>query len=139
MIDREVIEEIKSRADIVDIISSFISVTKKGRNYFAVCPFHDDHNPSMVISKDKNIFKCFVCGTSGDVFKFVSLYEKISYEDAIRRVAEMIGYDDPKLHKSFKMRPIDENINTLYKCITELQKFYSYSLLVPQYESFAHQ
>ena len=135
MIDKELIEEIKSRADIVDIISSFITVTKKGRNYFAVCPFHDDHNPSLSINKEKNIFKCFVCGTSGDVFGFVSKYEKISYIDAVKRVAEMIGFDDPRLHESFKMNhPVDENIETLYRCITELSKFYSYSLLTDEGE-----
>ena len=134
-LDKELVEEIKSRADIVDIISSFISVTKKGRNYFAVCPFHDDHNPSLSINKEKNIFKCFVCGTSGDVFGFVSKYEKISYVDAVKRVAELINFDDPRLHESFRFdRPVDESISTLYRCISELQKFYSYSLLTDEGE-----
>ena len=76
-LDNSLVLEIKSRSDIVDIISSYISVVKKGRNYFAVCPFHDDHNPSLSISKDKQIYKCFVCGESGDVFGFVSKYEHI--------------------------------------------------------------
>ncbi len=132
-LDKDLIEEIKSRADIVDIISSYISVTKKGRNYFAVCPFHDDHNPSLSINKDKNIFKCFVCGTSGDVFSFVSKYEKISYVDAVKRVAELINFDDSRLHESFRLdKPVDENLQTLYRCASELQKFYSYSLLTDE-------
>ncbi len=131
-IDRELIEEIKSRADIVDIISSYISVSKKGRNYFAICPFHDDHNPSLSINKEKNIFKCFVCGTSGDVFGFVSKYEHISYEEAIRKVASMINFDDPRLFEKTYTRHIDENVATLYKCINELQKFYEYSLLTSE-------
>lgn len=131
-LDHELVEEIKSRADIVDIISSYISVTKKGRNYFAVCPFHDDHNPSLSINKEKNIFKCFVCGTSGDVFGFVSKYEHITYEQAIRKVAEMINFDDPRLHEKVYVRHVDENVVPLYKCISELQKFYEYSLLTDE-------
>lgn len=126
--DPSLVAEIKSRADIVDIISSYINVIKKGRNYFAVCPFHDDHNPSLSISKDKNMFKCFVCGTSGDVFSFVSRYENITYSEAIKRVAEMIGYDDPRLHQNeFKVK-VDESKATLYKCITDLATFYQYGL-----------
>lgn len=131
-IDRELVEEIKSRADIVDIISSYISVSKKGRNYFAICPFHDDHNPSLSINKEKNIFKCFVCGASGDVFGFVSKYEHISYEDAIRKVASMINFDDPRLFEKTYTRHVDENVAILYKCINELQKFYEYSLLTSE-------
>lgn len=131
-IDPSLIEEIKSRADIVDIISSYISVVKKGRNYFAVCPFHDDHNPSLSISKDKGIFKCFVCGTSGDVFGFVSKYDNISYFDAIKRVAELINYDDPRLHQNeFKVK-VDESKAVLYKCANDLNEFYQYGLSVEE-------
>ena len=65
------INEIRAKANIVEVISHYIPLSRKGRNYTAVCPFHDDHDPSMSISEDKQIFKCFVCGTGGNVFTFV--------------------------------------------------------------------
>ena len=78
-IDFDLAKEIKARADIVDVISHYLnSVQKKGRRYVAMCPFHDDHNPSMSVSPEKQMFKCFVCGPSGNVFNFVMDYEKIS-------------------------------------------------------------
>ena len=75
MIPQEIVNDILQKADIVDIISRYLSVKKKGTNYVAVCPFHDDHDPSMVISPTKQIYKCFVCGNAGNVFNFVSNFE----------------------------------------------------------------
>ena len=65
------LKSIRNRADIVDVMSHYIPLNKNGRNYTAKCPFHDDHDPSLNISVDKQIFKCFVCGAGGDVFGFV--------------------------------------------------------------------
>ena len=101
MIDPSIIEDILKHADIVDVVSTFINVIKKGRNFVAVCPFHDDKNPSMMLSRDKQIFKCFVCGTGGNVITFVQHYEKVSYIQAVKKVAEIIGYNDERLN-SFK-------------------------------------
>ena len=89
----QVIEDIKKKARIEDIISHYIDVQQKGRNYVAICPFHDDHDPSLQISSEKQLFKCFVCGTGGDVFSFVAHYEKIGYAEAVRKVASLIKYD----------------------------------------------
>ena len=128
-IDFDLIKEIKSRADIVDVISSYLpSVQKKGRNYVAICPFHDDHDPSMQINKEKQIFNCFVCQSSGDVFSFVQKYEKCSFEEAVRKVCEIINFDDPRLHKKSYTKPVDQNLVPVYNCINELQKFYVYGL-----------
>lgn len=91
-IPTEVINDIRQKARIEDIISQYIDVTRKGNSYVAVCPFHDDHDPSLHISPAKQIFKCFVCDSAGDVFSFVQKYEGIDYPKAIRKVAEMIGY-----------------------------------------------
>ena len=95
-IPEEVINDIRKKARIEDIIGSFITVMKKGNNYNAYCPFHDDHNPSLQISTDKQIFKCFSCpaeeGSAGDVFRFVSKYKHCEYPEAVKIVAEMIGY-----------------------------------------------
>ena len=128
-IDLNLAQEIKSRADIVDVISHFInSVQKKGRRYVAMCPFHDDHDPSLQIDKDKQVFRCFVCDSGGDVFSFVQKYEKCSFMEAIRKVAEIIGYDDPRLHQRVSTVKVDESLAPIYNCLTELQKFYAYGL-----------
>lgn len=106
-IREEDIQAIRARADIADIISHYIDVSKKGRNYQAVCPFHDDHDPSLSISSDKQIFKCFVCGTGGNVFTFVQKYENIPFVQAVYKVADLIGYplDRPKQFDQEKADP----------------------------------
>ena len=76
-ISEEDIKAIRQQADIVDVMSRYITLEKKGKDYKAICPFHDDHDPSLSISTDKQIFKCFVCGTGGNVFTFVQKIEKI--------------------------------------------------------------
>ena len=128
-IDFDLVKEIKQRADIVDVISFYLSsVQKKGKGYVAVCPFHDDHDPSMQISKEKQTFHCFVCQTGGDVFTFVQKYDKCGFEEAVRKVCEIIGFDDPRLHKQVYAKKVDENLLPVYNCINELQKYYVYAL-----------
>lgn len=128
-LDAELIKEIKQRADIVDVISFFVQpVIKKGRNYACVCPFHDDHDPSLQINKERQSFHCFVDDIGGDVFTFVQEYQKCSFEEAVRKVCEIIGFDDPRLHKTSFVKKIDENLVPLYNCINELQKYYVYAL-----------
>ncbi|MFA5283268.1 MAG: DNA primase [Bacilli bacterium] len=128
MFDQDLINDILKQADIVDIISRYINVIKKGRNYVALCPFHDDKNPSLQISKEKQIFKCFVCETGGNAITFVEKYEKITFLEAVKKVADLIGYKDERLEKQFKRTPINESLIPLYDCIAELQKFYVYNL-----------
>ena len=128
-IDFDLVKEIKQRADIVDVISYYLtSVQKKGKGFVAICPFHDDHDPSMQISKDKQTFHCFVCQTGGDVFTFVQKYDKCSFEEAVRKVCDIIGFDDPRLHKQVYQKKVDENLVRVYNCINELQKYYVYAL-----------
>ena len=128
-IDFDLVKEIKQRADIVDVISYYLpSVQKKGKGYVAVCPFHDDHDPSMQISKDRQTFHCFVCQNGGDVFTFVQKYDKCSFDEAVRKVCDIIGFDDPRLHKQVYAKKIDENLVPVFNCINELQKYYVYAL-----------
>ena len=128
-IDFDLVKEIKQRADIVDVISFYVSsVQKKGKGYVCVCPFHDDHDPSMQISKERQTFHCFVCQSGGDVFSFVQKYDKCSFEEAVRKVCDIIGFDDPRLHKQVYGKKVDENLQPVYNCINELQKYYVYAL-----------
>jgi len=90
-ISNEIINEIRNKTDIVDVVSRYVNLTKKGKNYIGVCPFHDDHSPSMSVSPEKQIFTCFSCGATGNVFTFVSDFEKISFSDAVRLLGEKAG------------------------------------------------
>ena len=85
-ISQEEIEAVRSRADIVDVIGHYLQIQRTGRSFVAVCPFHDDHSPSLSISEDRQMYKCFVCGNGGGVFTFVQNYEKISFPEAVGRV-----------------------------------------------------
>ena len=91
MVTDEEIEKIRKSANIIDIISSYIPLTQKGKNYFGVCPFHEDHSPSMSVSEEKQIYKCFSCGAAGNVFTFVSEYENVKFLEAVKIVAEKCG------------------------------------------------
>lgn len=90
-LSQEKINEIRNSVNIVDVISSYIPLTPKGKNYFGVCPFHDDNNPSMSVSPSRQIYKCFSCGATGTVFKFIMDYENVSFLEAVKKVADMGG------------------------------------------------
>ena len=128
MYSRDLIEAVLKSADIVTVISSYLHVEKKGRNYVALCPFHDDKNPSLSISKEKQIFKCFVCGTGGDAIGFVQKFEKIPYPAAVRKVAEICNFHDPRLVDDAPKLFVDPGIQRLYSCIDDLQVLYRYAL-----------
>lgn len=93
VIPSEELNRIQSAANIVDIISSYIDLEKQGKNYFGVCPFHDDHNPSMSVSEEKGLFTCFVCHKTGNVFSFVQDYENVSFIEAVKIVASKVGIE----------------------------------------------
>ena len=92
-ITNEMINEIRNKVDIVSVISNYLPLTQRGKNYFGVCPFHDDHSPSMSVSPDKQIFTCFSCGATGNVFTFVADYEHIGFYDAVRLLGSKVGYN----------------------------------------------
>jgi len=89
--NHDVIREIREKLDIVDVISSYIPLTKQGKNFFGICPFHDDNHPSMSVSREKQIYRCFSCGASGNVFTFVQNYEQISFKETLHLLAERAG------------------------------------------------
>lgn len=121
-------EDILKQVDIVKIISYYQPVIKKGREFVALCPFHDDSNPSMHISPEKQIFKCFVCGTGGDAVKYVERRENLPYFEALRKVAELSGIHDPRLDKKEYVKPVDEHKIPLLACLKDLTTYYSYAL-----------
>ena len=126
-LDDRVIEEIKNKANIVDVISRYINVIKKGNNYLAICPFHNDSNPSMNISESKQIYKCFSCGAGGNVFTFVSEYEKVGFIEAVSKVANMIGYDLSGYE--IDTPKVDTKKDKLLRLLKDTMEFYNYNLL----------
>ena len=90
------IEEVLSKNDIVDIVSEYVPLKKKGANYVGLCPFHNDRNPSFMVSDTKQIFKCFSCGVGGNAIKFISLAEKLDFKDALYFLADKAGIDYQK-------------------------------------------
>ena len=117
---------IQRKTNIVDVIRDYIPLSHKGKNYFGICPFHDDHNPSMSVSEDKQIYKCFVCGNSGNVFNFVMEYEKVSFIEAVKIVANKQGIlIDIKDNKN---KVIDKSIERLYEIYELANKFYQNNL-----------
>ena len=88
MFDNSFVLEVQQASDIVDVIGEHVSLKKKGREMVGLCPFHDDHKPSMNVNPAKQIFKCFACGAGGDVFKFVQMRENLTFPQAIERLAE---------------------------------------------------
>lgn len=118
-------KEILAKVDIVDVISRYVPVTTRGKTLKAVCPFHDDHDPSMCISRDKQIFKCFTCGTGGNAITFVQKYENISYWEALEKVA---GFAGIQVEKRSYAPVIPEEHMRLYKLNQEVANFANYSL-----------
>ena len=129
---KEISEDILKHADIVKVVSAYIPVSKKGRNFVAICPFHDDTNPSLSVSPERQIFKCFVCNTAGTAISFVQKYEKIAYSEAVKKVAELIGYKPAGLGEVVKAKPVDEKKESLIKCLHDLNLFYQFALNTPE-------
>ena len=92
------IQQIKEQVNIVDIVGEYLKLTRKGNNFWAICPFHQDSNPSLSVSQEKQIYKCFSCGEQGNVFIFLQKYKNIDFLSAVREVAKIAKIDLEKLH-----------------------------------------
>lgn len=93
----ELLEEIRSQNDIVDVISQYVVLKRSGRNYFGLCPFHNEKSPSFSVSPDKQIFHCFGCGVGGNVFHFISKVENVNFVESVQILAERAGINLPAL------------------------------------------
>ncbi len=96
------IDRIRESTDIVDIISRYVAIKKQGRNYKGICPFHTEKTPSFTVSPDKQIFYCFGCGAGGNVFNFLMRYEKSTFLEAVKKLAEETGIELPKFQEDQK-------------------------------------
>lgn len=126
----ELLDEIRSRNDIVDVISQYVSLKRKGSNYFGICPFHNEKSPSFSVSPNKQIFHCFGCGVGGNVFHFVSKIENISFGETVEMLAERAGVALPS-----ELNAEDEKKAKLKAKVYDLNKeaaeFYHQNLYKP--------
>ncbi len=120
----ETINQIRDAASISEVIGHYIPLIRKGKSYTALCPFHDDHDPSLSISEDKKIYKCFVCGNGGNVFSFVMNYKKVSFPEAVKEVADIIG------------KPIDIDLDPRPKKVSKYQRYHDLLSSMITYSSY---
>ncbi|BCX29674.1 hypothetical protein LTWDN19_02410 [Latilactobacillus curvatus] len=91
-IPNDVIDDVRSQTNIVDVVGQYVQLKKSGNNLFGICPFHDEKTPSFSVSEEKQIFHCFSCGRGGNVFKFLMELEQISFPEAVTKVADFVGF-----------------------------------------------
>ncbi|ECL0430577.1 TPA: DNA primase, partial [Campylobacter jejuni] len=119
MITKESIENLSQRLNIVDVIENYIEVKKQGSSFVCICPFHADKNPSMHINPTKGFYHCFACKAGGDAFKFVMDYEKLSFADAVEKVASLsnftLSYTKEKQENKKELKSILPSLNAYFK------------------------
>ncbi len=120
------IEEIRNSANIVDIVSEYVQLRKRGRNYIGLCPFHSEKTPSFTVSDEKQIYHCFGCHNGGNVFKFLMEYKKISFIEAVQELAEQLGIE---LNYDESVREGQSEQEILFDINTEVAKYFSNNLL----------
>ena len=109
------IDEVRSAADIVTVISDYVSLRKAGTSYKGLCPFHGEKTPSFNVNRDRGFFHCFGCGAGGDVFKFIELKEQVGFQDAVRQLAQRFGIPVPEMESSDGSRDNAAERETLQK------------------------
>lgn len=125
----ELLNNIKRKINIVSVIGNFLKLDKKGNNYWALCPFHKDDNPSLSVSEKKQLFNCFACNTKGDVFTFVQLYKHISYSKAIIDVCELSGIDKKTISLLNKNNEYNAKYDYYYSINEYANNFFKLNLL----------
>ena len=127
----EIIEEVRQANDIVDILSQYVHLKRSGRNFFGLCPFHNEKSPSFSVSPDKQIFHCFGCGVGGNVFTFLTKIEGISFVEAVQMLAERANIQLPTLANN--VDSVKEELKAkVYKVNEFTAQFYHENLYRPE-------
>lgn len=127
----ELIEEVRSKNDIVEVISSYVKLQKKGSNHWGLCPFHSEKSPSFSVHAGKQMYHCFGCGESGNVYTFIMKYENYSFPEAVKMLAERAGVQLPELEYTEEMRRKETRRARLLEANKEAAKFFYYQLRSP--------
>lgn len=128
----EVIEEVRMRSDIVDVISGYVKLQKKGSNLFGLCPFHHEKSPSFSVSPSKQMYHCFGCGVSGNVITFVMEYENYSFREAVEMLADRSGVKLPKMEYSKEAKAKADRKAALLEINKLAANYFYYQLKQPQ-------
>ena len=124
----ELIEEIRTKNDIVEVISGYVRLQKKGSNYFGLCPFHNEKSPSFSVSPAKQMYYCFGCGAGGNVITFLMEYENATFPEAVKMLAQRAGVDLPEMEYSQEARKADSRRARLLEVNKEAAKYFYYQL-----------
>ncbi len=129
---QEVIEEVRARNDIVDVISGYVRLQKKGASYFGLCPFHNEKSPSFSVSQGKQMYYCFGCGAGGNVITFIQQYENAGFQEAVKMLAERAGVKLPEAEYSEEVKRRESHRAKLLAVNKEAAKYFYYQLRAPQ-------
>ena len=124
----EVVEEVRTRNDIVDLISGYVKLQRRGSSYFGLCPFHNEKSPSFSVSPGKQMYYCFGCGAGGNVFTFLMEYENYSFPEAVKVLADRAGVDLPEMEYSQEAKRARDEKNAVFEVNREAAKYYYYLL-----------
>ena len=124
----ELVEEIRSKNDIVDVISGYVRLKKQGNNHFGLCPFHNEKSPSFSVSQNKQMYHCFGCGAGGNVFTFIMEYENFTFPEAVKHLAEKAGVTLPEIEYDEAAKKRENKRTRILELNKEAAKFYYYLL-----------
>ena len=127
----ELIEEVRAKNDIVNVISGYVKLQKKGSNYWGCCPFHNEKTPSFSVSENKQMYHCFGCGVSGNVYTFLMKYENYTFGEAVRELAAKAGVDLPQQEYTEEQKARANRKQRLFDVCKEAAKYFYYNLRSP--------
>ncbi len=124
----ELVEEIREKNDIVDVVSGYVKLQKKGGSYFGLCPFHNEKSPSFSVSQSKQMYYCFGCGAGGNVITFIMEYEKFTFPESIKYLADRAGVELPEMEYSKEARKRADLRNLLFEINKKAATYFYYQL-----------
>ena len=130
----DIVEEVRMKNDIVDVVGRYVKLQKKGSSYFGLCPFHNEKSPSFSVSPNKQMFYCFGCGEGGNVFTFLMKYENMDFQEAIKNLAERAGVSLPEAEYSEEAKRARDRRAMLLEINKEAAKYFYYQLRMKQGE-----
>ena len=126
--EEDVIEEVREKNDIVDVISQYVSLKKKGSSYFGLCPFHNEKSPSFSVSREKQMYYCFGCGQGGNVYTFLMEYNRLSFVEALKELAQRAGVELPEGEQTPEERRQADERTTLKEMNKKAAVYFHYLL-----------
>ncbi len=128
----ELIEEVRTKNDIVEVISGYVRMQKKGSSYFGLCPFHNEKSPSFSVNPARQMYYCFGCGAGGNVITFLMEYENATFQEALKMLADRAGVALPEVEYSEEMRRKESRRAKLLEVNKQAAKYYYYLLRSPR-------